>query len=173
MKHKHYLIFNITLVVFLFVTITPCIHAQTVHGVSSVRTGKETKEEKWRKQIDIDMSVPDFKTTKIDQDIMGRRLAKMIEYLQKSYIQDTYNRQLSSIRYELTEDPTIQFEITDKLEFMSAEKADSIILIKWHTSTKLETKEKVNHNIMMKFVSGVSDNDIVNDLFSDISRYIE
>ncbi len=172
MKHKHYLIFNIILVVFLFVTITPCVNAQTAHGVSSVRTGEETKEEKWRKQIDIDMSVPDFNTKKIDQKVMGWRLAKMIDFIQNSYMQASYNRTISTIRYEQTEDPRIRFSNTDKLEFVSAEKQDSIILIKWQTSTKLDKKEKVTHDIILRFVNGISDQESVNNLFRDISRYI-
>ena len=122
--------------------------------------------------IDIDMSVPDFKTKKIDREVMGWRLAKMIDYIQKSYKQGMYNRKLAQIRYELTEDPRIRIAGLDKLDFMEAEKIDSVILIKWHTFTKLENKEKVNHDISMRFVNGISDSESVNELFCDIARYI-
>ena len=148
------------------------VSAQTVQGTSLTWTGKETKEEKIRRQIDIDMSVPDYKTTKIDQKVMGWRLAKMIEALLSNYQQSTYNRRISSIRYEQTEDPRIRFAETDKLTFISAEKKDSIIVLKWHTYTKLETKEKVNYDIIMRFVNGVSDSESVSNLFAEISRYI-
>lgn len=49
---------------------------------------------------------------------------------------------------------------------------DNVILIKWHTFTKLETKEKVTHDITMRFVNGISDREYVNELSCDIARYI-
>lgn len=134
--------------------------------------GKETKEEAWRKKIDLDMSVPDFKTTKVDQKVMGWRLAKMIDFLQRTYTQGTYNRTWSVIQYEQTEDPRVRFVGVDKLEFESAEKNDSVITLKWKTFTKLDKKEKVYYDIIMTFVNGVSDSETINNLFSDISRYI-
>lgn len=152
---------------------TPNLFAQTVYGSDQKWTGKETKEEKWQKMIDIDMSVSDFKTKKVDQEVMGWRLAKMISYIQKAYTQGGYNRKLAQIRYELTEDPRIRFANMDKLEFLEAEKKDSVILIKWHTFTKLENKEKVNLDITMRFVNGISDRESVNELFCDIARYIK
>ena len=56
---------------------------------------------------------------------------------------------------------------------MSAEKNDSIITLKWKTITKLDKKEKVYNDIVMTFVNGVSDSETVNNLFSDIARYIK
>lgn len=147
--------------------------AQTVYGASGTRIGKETKEERTRRLIDIDASVPDYKTNKIDQKIMGWRLAKMLDAIQRNYQQATYNRYLSSIRYEQTEDQKIRFTNIDKLSFVSAEKVDSVILIKMHTYTKLDSKEKINCDITFRFINGISDSEHVNSLFSDISRYIK
>ena len=123
--------------------------------------------------IDIDMTVPDYKTSKIDQKVMGWRLAKILNAIQKNYLQATYNRYLSAIRYEQTEDQRIRFANTDKLTFVSAEKVDSTILIKWHTYTKLDTKEKINYDITFRFVNGVPDSERVSSLFTDIGRYVK
>lgn len=173
MKQKGYRIFSLALLI-VFLTIgTPEAISQTVYGSDKTWTGKETKEEKWQKMIDIDMSVPDFKSKKIDQEVMGCRLAKMIDFIQKNYKQGGYNRRLAQIRYEQTEDPRIRFANIDRVEYLEAEKKDSIILLKWHTFTKLENKEKVNYDITMRFINGISDNEAVNDLFSDISRFIQ
>ena len=161
------------LMLFMFTMIAPATYAQRVWGSDKVWTGKETKEEAWRKKIDIDMSVPDFNTKKIDQKVMGWKLAKMIEFIQKSYTQATYNRIVSTIRYEQTEDPKIRFSNVYKLEFVSAEKKDSIITLKWKTLTKLNKKEKAYHDIIMTFMNGVSDSETVNNLFSDIARYVK
>ena len=173
MKKSEHLLFKTILVLFLFAIIAPATFAQKIWGSDKEWTGKETKEEAWRKMIDIDNNVPDFKTKKIDQKVMGWKLAKMIDFIQKTYNQGSYNRTLSNIRYELTEDPRIRFSNIDKMELVSAEKEDSIISLKWKTFTKLNKKEKVYHNIIMTFVNGVSDSEAINNLFSDIARYIK
>ena len=166
-------IFKAAAIAFFMTIAATWSYAQTVYGSDQKWTGKETKEEIWLKKIDIDMSVPDFKTTKVDQKVMGWRLAKMIDFLQRTYTQGTYNRTWSSIRYEQTEDPRIRFANVDKLEFVSAEKKDSVITLKWKTFTKLGKKEKVYYDIIMTFMNGVSDSETVNNLFSDIARYIK
>ena len=166
-------LFKTTFVLFLFAIITPSTFAQKIWGSDKEWTGKETKEEVWRKMIDIDMSVPDFKTKKIDQNVMGWRLAKMITFIQNSYQQAQYNRALSTIRYEQTEDPRIRFEIIDKWDFVDAEKNDSVILIKWHALTMLDTKEKVEHDIYFRFSKGITDCERINEFLSNISRYIK
>ena len=173
MKRKISFPIKTIIVLFLFAIIAPATYAQKVWGSDKEWTGKETKEEAWRKKINIDTSVPDFKTTKVDQRVMGWRLAKMIDFLQKTYTQSSYNRTWSVIRYEQTEDPRIRFVGIDKLEFVSAEKKDSVIILKWKTFTKLDKKEKVYHDIIMTFVNGVSDSETVNNLFSDVGRYIK
>lgn len=172
MKQKGYKIFKALLLSTLLGIGISEAYAQTVYGSDQKWTGKETKEEVWRKKIDIDMSVPDFKTTKAEQKVMGWRLAKMVDFLQRTYTQSSYNRIWSTIRYEQTEDPRIRFAGVDKLEFVVAEKKDSVITLKWKAHTKLDKKEKVYNDIIMTFVNGVSDSETVNNLFSDISRYI-
>ena len=162
-----------TTIVLLLVVCASNVNAQTIYGSDQKWTGKETKEEVWQKKIDLDMSVSDFKTTKVNQKVMGWRLAKMIDFLQRTYTQGTYNRTWSVIRYEQTEDPQIRFVGVDKLDFVSAEKKDSVITLKWKTFTKLDKKEKVYYDIIMTFVNGVSDSESVNNLFSDIGRYIK
>ena len=161
-----------TAIVLLLAVSATSLKAQTVFGSDQKWSGEETKEEVWRKKIDIDMSVPDFKTTKVNQKLMGWRLAKIIDYIQNNYQQSTYNRQFASIRYEQTEDPRIRFVGIDKLEFVSAEKKDRVITLKWKTFTKLDKKEKVYYDIIMTFVNGVSDSEAINNLFSEVSRYI-
>lgn len=162
-----------TVIVLLLTFSTLSVNAQRVWGSDKEWTGKETKEEAWRKMIDIDMSVPDFNTKKIDQKVMGWKLAKIIDTIQKSYNQGLNNRILSSIRYEQTEDPQIRFVTIDKWNFVNAEKKDSIIIIKWHSLTKLNKKEKVEHDIFFKFVNGITDSERINEFLSDIARYIK
>ncbi len=41
------------------------------------------------------MTVPDFETKKIDANVMGPRLAGILEYLLQNYMQGTYERLLT------------------------------------------------------------------------------
>lgn len=172
MRRKISFLIKTTIVLLLAVSATS-LKAQRVWGSDKEWTGKETKEEVWRKMIDIDMSVPDFKTTKVDQKVMGWKLAKIVDRIQSSYNHGLDNRILSSIRYEQTDDPQIRFETIDKWDFVSAEKKDSVIINKWHALTILNKKEKVEHDIFFKFVNGVTDSERINEFLSDIARYIK
>ena len=118
------------------------------------------------------MSVPDFKTSTIDQEVMGWKLARIIDGIQRNYKQNDYNRRPSQIRYEQTEDSNVRFSMIDKLDFVDAEKSDSVILLRWHTLTKLDKKHKAEHDLTFMFVNGVSESELVNNFFKDISRYI-
>lgn len=134
---------------------------------------EDQKVVEMREKLGIDYSMPDFDTKKIDGKVLGVRLAKMLEFLQKNYIQGTYNRQLANIRYEVTEDPKIRFLGVDKLKVERIKKEGNVISILLVTTAKNETKEKFQHEFIFSFVEGVSCSDKVNSLFSDISRYIK
>ena len=52
------------------------------------------RREKYKAEIGIDMSVPDFETKTIDAKVMGDRLANLLLYLQETYTQSTYEYRL-------------------------------------------------------------------------------
>ena len=56
--------------------------------------------EKFRTEIGLDMSVPDFETKMIDADIMGSRLAGILDYMMDNYNQSVYSRKLCQILKE-------------------------------------------------------------------------
>ena len=126
-----------------------------------------------REKLGIDYSMPDFDTKKIDGKVIGVHLAKMLEFIQENYTQGTYNRQLARIRFESTEDPSISFLGIDKLKILGIRKVRDVITIHVSTTTKSESKEKLEHVFDIRFDKGVSDSDKVNALFSDCRRYIK
>lgn len=139
--------------------------------VRTIGTGSD-KQEEFRQKIGIDYSITDFDTKKIDGRVIGVRLAKILESLQKNYTQGTYNRQLANIRYEATEDPKIRFLGIDKFKILSVKKEGTVITIRLNTMVKNDMKEKLSHEFDVVFDKGVSHSDKVNYLFSDLSRYI-
>lgn len=133
----------------------------------------DCKATEMRQKLGIDYSMPDFVTKKIDGKVIGVRLAKMLEFLQKNYTQGTYNRQLANIRFDATEDPKVRFLGVDELKVIEVKKVGDLITIRLSTQTKNDSKEKHQHGFEMRFYKGISDSDKVNALFSDCRRYIK
>lgn len=66
--------------------------------------------EKFRTEIGLDMSIPDFDSKTIDASVMGQRLASILDYLLDNYHQSVYNRKLAQILKE-------QDNVHEKYEF--------------------------------------------------------
>ena len=134
---------------------------------------EDPKVTEMRQQIGIDYSMPVFDVKRIESNVIGVRLAKMLEFLQKNYTQGTYNRQLASIRYEFTEDPQIRFEGIDRFNVLQIKKEGEIITVHVCTMTKTMLREKLKNEFDLVFDKGISNSDKVNNLFADINRYIK
>ena len=135
--------------------------------------GEDEKAIEVRQKIGIDYSVPDYDVKKPDAKVMGWRLAKMLQKLEQNYQQGVYNRMLASIRSEILEEPRIRYIAVNKMKILKVKKVGEVITISISTSSKNETLGKLNHEFDIKFVKGVSDYDTVNQLFSDLSRYVK
>lgn len=135
--------------------------------------GEDSKVIEMRQKIGIDYTVPDYDVRKPDAKVMGWRLAKMLQKLEKNYQQGTYNRMIASIRSEVLEEPRIRYIAVNKMKIQKIQKVGDVITIRISTSSKNETLGKLNHEFGIKFVKGISDNDTANQLFSDLGRYIK
>lgn len=135
--------------------------------------GEDPKVIEMRQKIGIDYTVPDYDVRKPDTKVMGWRLAKMLQKLEKNYQQGTYNRMLAAIRSEILEEPNLRYIAVNKMKILKIQKVGDVIIIRISTSSKNETLGKLNHEFEIKFDKGVSDNDTVNQLFSDLNRYIK
>ena len=56
--------------------------------------------EKYRMEIGLDMSLPDFDIKSIDAKVMGTRLAGILGYLMENYHQVVYDRKICQILRE-------------------------------------------------------------------------
>lgn len=142
-------------------------------SAQSTSQGEDEKFVEMRQKIGIDYFLPDYDVKKPDVKVMGWRLAKMLIKLEKNYQQGTYNRLLASIRSEVLEEPRIRYIAVNKMKILKVQKVGDVITIRISTSSKNETLGKLNHEFDIKFDKGVSDNDTVNQLFSDLNRYIK
>lgn len=129
--------------------------------------------EKYRTEIGLDMSIPDFYSKTFDANVMGQRLAGILEYMMDNYNQSIYNRKLCQILKEQVEAlEHIEFEIK-KIQFVSASKSGEdliLLLTAWPDKNAAKIKQTV---LMFQFKNGVSDSQSTNELFSMMSRYVQ
>ena len=132
---------------------------------------EEQKKQEVREKINLDYSVPDYNVKRPDAKVMGWRLAKILQSLEKNYTQPVYNQMLSQIRSVQMGDQKVRYSHIDKVKIHNIQKQDSVITIKINTFSKID-KRHINYDVVFTFVNSVSDDVIANYLFSDIGRYI-
>lgn len=139
----------------------------------SAQTSSLTEEEKseLRQRIGIDCSMPDFSTSKIDGEIIGERLAKMLKKLEDRADDYVFNQRISFIQCEQLEN--VNYVKVEKLRINKIIKVGDVITIK--AKTKLAPNSAKIKNAELSFVlnKGISESTSINDLFSDLSRYIK
>lgn len=126
-----------------------------------------------RQQIGLDYSMPDYSVKKIEASVIGPRLAKILTRLLDDFKQPLYNQFLSMIRSQVAEDPNLQYVHVDKLKLLNIGKIGNTVTIRFNTFTKDKNRGKLNYDLEFVFVDGLSDDKTVNDLFSNIGRYIK
>ena len=124
-----------------------------------------------RQQIGLDYSMPDYDTTSLNPNVIGVRLAKMLEQLKKSYDKNEYNHMLSMIRDEQLTDRRAFSLRVDEMGIKRITKKGNMITITVGTTTKVNKKQKYSNDIQMVFVDGLSESMTTNELFSQLNRY--
>ncbi len=78
----------------------------TMNTFSQLRTVGTDSERaaEYKKAIGLDSTIPDFDTNKIDAQVMGPRLANLLNYLLENYHQESYELQLAQILSKQNED---------------------------------------------------------------------
>ena len=128
---------------------------------------------KYKQQIGLDLSVPDFNTKKIDSKIMGPRLANFLDYLFENYNQGTYERQIAHLLSEQNEALEKLYFTVKKIKLMNVSKQGNVINILLKVCLGKNAANIMQTDLTLRFVDGVSDNETTNDLFSYMSRYVQ
>lgn len=132
---------------------------------------EDPKVTEMRQQIGIDYSMPDFKTKKIDEAIIGTHLAGMLNLLQKYYNDGTYNWKLAAIVKE--QKGMVSQVSIDKIKVSEISKKGDIISIIMNTKLSKNSEGIKTADIVIAFDKGVSESQTVNSLFSYLSRYAQ
>ncbi len=139
----------------------------------SAQTSSLTEEEKseLRQRIGIDCSMPDFSTSKIDGEIIGERLAKMLKKLEDSVDDYVFNQRISNIQCEQI--GNLNYAKVEKFSVNRISKVGDTITIKAKTKLAPNPAKIKNSEFTLIFDKGISESTSINDLFSDLSHYIK
>ncbi len=131
------------------------------------------RQAEYCEKIRLDMSVPDFDTKKIDEKIMGTRLAGILNYLMENCNQGVLERQLACILGEQDEALSKVYFNIKKVKFLKATKQAneiSILLKVWPDKNIANVKQT---DLIFLFKDGASEDQNTNELFSNMSHYIQ
>jgi hypothetical protein len=155
----------------LFTMFLLLLGAATLSAQPAGQSKEDQKAMELRQQLNIDYSMPDFSVKKIDGNIIGTRLAQMLQRLQDKYTDDIYNQYLSKMVCE--QNDSLYYVTISDFKIKNISKTGDVIKIKSSVRLSKNPLGIKDTEIDLVFVSGVSDSKSVNDLFSLLSRYIK
>lgn len=123
-----------------------------------------------RSKLQIDYSMPDYSTGKIDARVMGPRLAKILETLSKNYQQYMNLSALSVIQSSQVEG--LNYGRVKKMKLDNVSKHGNEIIITFNTRLETNNLNLKKSQIVFRFNEGVPEDISTNDFFSNICRYI-
>ena len=147
--------------------------SQPARQKSEPQQADDAQRAKYKQEIGLDMSVPDFQTKSINPKVMGPRLAGILNFILKNYQQNVYNNRISLILSEQNDALENLYLRIRKMKFVSADKKAeelTVVIRVWLDKNAANVKQA---DIIMSFYNGVSNSRIVNELFSNASKYAQ
>ena len=161
-----------TIVTSLMLLLSATLSAQS-HQPSDLSHQTSDRMAAYREAIGLDMTVPDFKTKKIDAKVMGTRLAGILEYLLENYTQGTYSRLIALMIGEQVEELKQAYFNIKKMKFVSATKKGNELTILMKVWPEQNVRDVKQADLTIHFISGVSESQSANELFSYMNRYVQ
>ena len=150
------------------------VSAQSHHTSAIIHQPSEKQElykTEIREKLQLDWSMPDYTTSKIDPRVMGPRLAAILTRLNDIYTQPTNLSVLSLIQTNQIEG--LSYGKVKKMKLSSVVKKGNEIRIDYVTTMEPNNKNVKTANLSFIFIDGVSEDNTTNDFFSNICRYIK
>jgi len=132
---------------------------------------EDAKTIEYRQKIGIDYSMPDFNTNSINGNVIGNRLAKMLQKLQDEALGYVMKDRIIAICCEQHEG--LLYANLERFKIKNISKTGDVITVKAEVRLGKNALGIRNTDIVMIFNKGVSDSDITNDLFISLGRYIK
>ena len=138
--------------------------------------GLKTNVDEYRKvevskTLALDYSIPDYSTCKIDEKVMGHRLATILERILECYNQNIYKSTLSIIQSGQVDG--LSYGRIKNLKLDNVTKNGNKITISFITTLEPNNLKLKKAQIVFLFVDGASEDVATNDFFTSICRYIK
>ena len=124
-----------------------------------------------RQKLNLDYSMPDYQTGKIDPKVMDPRLVSILQKLVAKYKRSDYLGILSMIQADQIEG--LDYCTIEKLVFENVTKSGNTITIRFKTTLAKNPLGLKKSDLILTFIEGVSPNKQVNSLFSNICNYMK
>ena len=124
-----------------------------------------------RQKLNLDYSMPDYHTGKIDPKVMGPRLASILQELVAKYKRSDYLSILSMIQADQIEG--LDYCTIEKLGLENVTKSGNTISIRFKTTLVKNPLNIKKSDLTISFVDDVSESKYANSLFMTISKYLK
>ena len=124
-----------------------------------------------RQKLSIDTTLPDYSVYKVDPQVMGPRLASILQELGAKYKRSDYLSILSMIQADQIDG--LDYCTIEKLGLVNVTKSGNTITIRFKTTLAKNPLDLKKSDLVLTFIDGVSENKQVNALFSNICNYMK
>lgn len=124
-----------------------------------------------RMTLALDYSMPDYSINKIDEKVMGARLAKILKTIAHNYTQPHYLGLLSIIQSSQVEG--LNYGRIKSVKLENVTKTSNELTIRFKTTLEANNLNLKKSQLMFHFVDGVSEDIVINDFFCTLCRYIK
>ena len=154
--------------------LTILLMALSMSAFAQFSAGCQTDSAKiaeYREKIGLDYSMPDYSIKKIDEKVMGARLAKILKTLAYNYTQPQYMASLSVIQSSQVEG--LYFGRIKSMKLGNVTKTGNDFTIRYNTTLEPNNLKLKKSQLVFHFVNGVSEDTAINDFFYTLCRYIK
>ena len=144
-------------------------------SVSAQSTWGNTSDNQYKSEVrqtlNLDYSMPDYQTGKIDPKVMGPRLATLLQELCTKYKESVNNSYLSTIQCQQIEG--LDYCTIKEMKLEDVSKSGNTITIRFKTGLNKNPLNIKKSDLTISFVDGVSNIKYANSLFITISKYLK
>ena len=144
-------------------------------SVSAQSTWGKTSDDQYnaevRQTLNLDYSMPDYHSGKIDPKVMGHRLAMLLQELCTKYKESVNSSYLSTIQCQQIEG--LDYCTIKEMKLEDVSKSGNTITIRFKTTLDKNPLNIKKSDLTITFVDGVSESKYANSLFMTISKYLK
>ena len=133
-------------------------------------TVDEDRKSEIRQTLALDYSMPDYSISKANPEVIGQRLADILNKFQEMTQSQTVMGEISVIQAQQIEG--MIYCAVKKVKLNKVVKQGNVITITLDTELAENAKKMKKAQLTFTFIDGVSEDTATNDLFINVCRYI-